>query len=344
METMQMDDLHMEGHGATAHQADSRDHTVPFVSVIVPTHRRRQLLLRLISGLQSQAYPKDRYEIIVVHNYSDDGTREAIEAQIALGGVPIISYHRKNFTSPTPSRQFGASIARGAIIALIDDDCDATPTWIAAGVAAMRAGIGIVQGQTLPRIDQPRRFLEKTVKVVGPTPYFETCNIFYSREAFTGVGGFSDEFLNRFWGEDTDLGWKVMQAGWRRAFASEALVYHEVFRQTFVAWHREALHLRVWPLLVRQRPAIRQALYCRFFVSRQSAAFSLAVLGTAGAVALHPVLLIAALPYPILRTVETGRYRNPFAIAARIVFGLPRAALIFGALAYGSVRHRRFVL
>lgn len=316
----------------------------PFVSVVVPTHRRRDMLVRLVASLRAQAYPADRYEILVVHNQPDDGSADAMRALVAEGGLPALSYHPKTFTSPTPSRQFGAGIARGGIIAFIDDDCEATPGWIAAGVAAMSEGIGIVQGQTLPRSDQPRRFLEKTVSVTGPTPYFETCNIFYRREAFTGVGGFSDEFLERFWGEDTDLGWKVMQAGWGRAFAPDALVRHEVFRQTFLAWHKEALNLRVWPLLVKMRPEIRQELYGRYFVSRQSAAFALAVAGVIGAVAIHPLLLVATLPYPIVRVVETGRYRNPVAIAARVLLGVPRAALIFGALAYGSVIHRRLVL
>lgn len=316
----------------------------PFVSVVVPTRGRRDMLVRLIDSLLRQDYPVDRYEIIVVHNFTNDGTEAALRALVDQGGLPALSYHRKAFPSPTPSRQFGAETGRGEIIAFIDDDCEATHGWIRAGVSAMTAGIGIVQGRTLPQPDQARHLFEKTVTVTAPTPYFETCNIFYRRESFFGVGGFSLEFLDRFWGEDTDLGWKVVQSGWARAFASDALVYHEVFRQNLLAWHREALNLRVWPFLVRLRPAIRQELYCGYFVSRQSATFALAVVGIAGAALVHPMLLLAALPYPWVRTIESGRYRNPFAIAARIVVGLPRAALIFGALAYSSIRHRCLVL
>lgn len=317
---------------------------LPFVSVVAPTRGRRDMVVRLIGSLLRQDYPADRYEIIVVHNFTDDGTEAALRALVDRGGLPVLTYHRKAFPSPTPSRQFGAETGRGEIIAFIDDDCEATPGWIRAGVAAMTTGTGIVQGRTLPRPDQPRRIFEKTVTVTAATPYFETCNIFYRRDAFFGAGGFSTEFLDRFWGEDTDLGWKVVQSGWARAFASDALVHHEVFRQTLLAWHREALNLRVWPLLVQLRPAIRQDLYCGYFVSRQSAAFALAVMGTAGAALVHPALGLAALPYPWIRTIESGRYRNPLAIAARIVVGLPRAALIFGALAYGSIRHRCLVL
>lgn len=316
----------------------------PFVSVVVPTHRRREMLVRLVASLRRQDYPADRYEVIVVHNAPDDGTQAAMAGLVAQGGLPELSYHPKTFRSPTPSRQFGAGIAKGEIVAFIDDDCEADAGWISAGVAAMTEGVGIVQGRTTPRSDQPRRFLEKTVSVSGPTPYFETCNIFYRKAAFSAVGGFSPEFLDRFWGEDTDLGWKVMQAGWGRAFASEALVRHEIFLQTLAAWHKEALNLRVWPLLVKLRPAIRGELYCRYFVSRQSAAFALGVAGLVGALAIHPLLALAALPYPVVRVVETGRYRNPVAIAARVLLGIPRAALIFGALAYGSILHRRLVL
>jgi GT2 family glycosyltransferase len=300
------------------------------------------MLERLIASLQAQVYPAGKFEIIVVHNWTADGTEELVTS--LTRHISFIAYYRKNNRSPTASRQFGAQIARGTIVAFIDDDCEADPRWIESGVAAMQPNIGIVQGRTIPRPDQPRRFFEKTVSITGRTPLFETCNIFYRRSAFLEVGGFSPEFLERFWGEDTDLGWKVRQAGWQCAFAENALVYHEIFAQSVVDWHLEALRLQAWPMLVKKWPLLRRELYCRYFLSRQSAAFTLCVIGIVLALAVSWGGLFLTLPYGVVRAIETGRFRNPLLVAARMLFGLPRAALIFCALAYGSIKSRRVVL
>ena len=61
----------------------------------------------------------------------------------------------------------------------------------------------------MPNPEQPRRFLEKTILIDKASIFFETCNIFYSKAAFDRVGGFSAEFMDLFYGEDTDLGWKI---------------------------------------------------------------------------------------------------------------------------------------
>src|SRR5262249_59401994 len=92
----------------------------PFVSVVVPTHGRRAMLERLIASLQAQVYPAGKFEIIVVHNWTADGTEELVTS--LTRHISFIAYYRKNNRSPTPSRQFGAQIARGTIVAFIDDD------------------------------------------------------------------------------------------------------------------------------------------------------------------------------------------------------------------------------
>src|SRR5690606_4573406 len=166
---------------------DSELSEFPMVSVIVPTHNRAATLSLLLESLHEQRYPSERMEVIVVHNRSEDGT-DAVVQQFAEAAPFPVRYYLKDYRGPMPSRQFGAESAAGEIIAFIDDDCVATPQWLAAGVRAFAPNTGLVQGATIPRPDQPRRFLEKTVEVRRASPYFETCNIFYSREAFMRAG------------------------------------------------------------------------------------------------------------------------------------------------------------
>lgn len=315
---------------------------LPFVSVIVPTHGRRDLLRRQLLSLFAQDWPCDLYEIIVVHNFTDDGTAEMVAGLIAASTVAL-HYHRTDFPGPGASRQFGADRALGSILAFTDDDCAATPGWIAAGAAAIQGGLALAQGRTLPRPDQPRRLLERTVSVTGPTSYFETCNIFYDAVAFRAVGGFPAAFRNFYGGEDTALGWAVRCAGHPTGYAPDALVHHEVFAVSLRDWLRQPRVLAQWPALVRAFPAIRSELYLGYFLSRLTAAFDLFALGLILAL-LHPAFLLLTLPYLALRFLDRGRLRNPIHLIARLVFGLPRAVIIAGVLLRASIAARSIVL
>jgi glycosyltransferase involved in cell wall biosynthesis len=315
----------------------------PFVSVIVPTHGRAALLRQVLDSLVQQDWPKDHYEIIVVHNYSDDGTHEVVQRHSAASVVPII-YFQTDFSRPGPSRQFGSEQARGDVLAFIDDDCTATSGWISAGVSGFAEGFALVQGRTLPRPDQPRRLLEKTISIVSPTPYFETCNIFYSAAVFRSVGGFPEQFRAARSGEDTALGWAIRQAGHASGFSEQALVYHEVFAISYRAWVAETSVLTMLPYLARSYPEFRRHLFLRIFLNRVTAAFDGFVLGLAGGVLLHPVCFLLCLPYVGLRFIDGGRHRKPHILLARLFFALPRQAMMAWHLIANSVRARSMVV
>jgi glycosyltransferase involved in cell wall biosynthesis len=315
----------------------------PFVSVVIPTHGRAALLRNLLGSLLAQDWPRDRYEIIVVHNFTPDGTAEMVAALAADSAVPI-RYFRTDFDRPGPSRQYGAEHARGEVLAYTDDDCVATPGWIAAGVAMLRQGYGLVQGRTLPDPRDPRHLLEKTVTVDGPTAFFETCNIFYDAAVFRAVGGFPAEFRNLRSGEDTSLGWAIREAGHATGFAPDALVHHHVFRVTYWKWMREAYIFTSLPLIAKRFPGFRDHLILGVFFSRLTAAFDAFLLGLIGAVAASPWFLLLCLPYTAMRFSDTGRFRGPHVLVARFLFGLPRAAAVAMVLLTASVKARKVLL
>lgn len=323
--------------------------TAHLVSVIIPTHHRRELVLRLLDALAKQTLSSDAFEVIVVHNYTDDGTEEAIASWAAVSPMTL-RYYRKNYNGPAASRQFAAEVSDGAILAFIDDDCLPQPNWLQAGlehlVAADSQGVksGLVQGRTLPNPDQARRFLEKTVNIPEPSIYFETCNIFYRREVFFEVGGFSREFLSRFYGEDTDLGWKTIQAGYQPLFAPEALVYHEVFHVSAWRWLREPLFFKNLPYLVHKFPEMRKHMWLNYFLTRETGLFDLALVGTLSAFWTGPGCLLLSLPYLLQRYHSGSHIPNPLFRLARVVAGIPRSACMFWALAKGTVQYRSWLL
>lgn len=88
--------------------------TPPFISVIIPTYNRLELLKETVRSVRGQTFGD--FELIVVNDGSSDGTREWLEGQ-----HDIRSLHRAN-SGIARSRNAGAAIARGRWFAFVDHD------------------------------------------------------------------------------------------------------------------------------------------------------------------------------------------------------------------------------
>ena len=88
---------------------------MPFISVIIVAHNRREFLLDAVNSALNQTLPKDEYEVIVVKNFEDKRIDKFLEEH----GV-------KNIV--TGEGPFGTDLARGVeeskgeVISLLDDD------------------------------------------------------------------------------------------------------------------------------------------------------------------------------------------------------------------------------
>jgi len=90
----------------------------PLVSVVIPTHNRREKLIKLIDSILCGDYPTDRLEIIVVDDASTDGTYEEIKRRFPE--VKVIRNSRELLLAG--SRNIGIRNSNGEYIFLIDDD------------------------------------------------------------------------------------------------------------------------------------------------------------------------------------------------------------------------------
>jgi glycosyltransferase involved in cell wall biosynthesis len=204
---------------------------VPEICVVVPTYRRPDRLRRLLDALARQTLEADRWELIVVDDSSRDPAVDELLAELpALVSCDARALRTARNGGPALARNTGWRATRAPVVAFLDDDVVPSPGWLAAGLTAFDTpSVGVVQGHTcLPDgvdvHDLPPWSLWRDVE--EPGPFFEACNIFYRRAALEQTAGFDEEM--RWWGEDTTVGWQVVEAGWDRTFCDAARAVHDV--------------------------------------------------------------------------------------------------------------------
>jgi glycosyltransferase involved in cell wall biosynthesis len=130
----------------------------PFVSIIVPTHDRRDNLRLCVRALLNLQYP--HYEVIVVDNApSTNATAELI--QQTYGDVPQLRYIREDRAGPSWARNAGIAAASSEIIAFTDDDVEVDPNWLTELVGAFELveNVGCVTGQVQPlELETPAQY------------------------------------------------------------------------------------------------------------------------------------------------------------------------------------------
>jgi GT2 family glycosyltransferase len=202
------------------------------VSVVVATRDRVGRLRRLLDSLEAQT--ERDFEVIVVDDGSVRGTPELMrryrEGEVEGSALELRDVRRDEAGGPSAARNEGWPLARAPLVAFIDDDCVATPGWLAALTEAAEAAPGaIVQGRTLPDPREESRLgpNARSLWVEEPGPYYQAANILYPRALLEKLGGFDAEAFP-FVGEDTDLAWRAIAAGARVEWAPDALVHHAV--------------------------------------------------------------------------------------------------------------------
>jgi GT2 family glycosyltransferase len=174
-------------------------------------------------------------------------------------------------------------------------------------------------------------------EVPRPSPWFEGCNIFFRRAALEQTGGFDESFGRFPCGEDTNLGWSVLDAGWERGWADEAVVEHELGERPW-SWHLR-FHWMEGNLvhLAARHPDIRHMFWRPWAVKRENALFAAAVAGALASLRFKPAAL-GVVPY--LVWLSPGRKVGLTGGALQVS---AHAASLAGKAVVG-VRERQFLL
>jgi GT2 family glycosyltransferase len=218
-----------------------RSATAPLVSVIVVCWNAAAVLGRCLDHLFAQDY--SNRELIVVDDGSEDATLQIARAASERGELTVLA-SRRNRGCPG-ARNLGLDRARGEIVAFIDADGFATPSWLREVVRAFNAdaaigGVastvffaenptvlngagGIVNRQGWAADLAMNESLE-VAELATEALYPMGCGMALRREALECVGPFDDCMLNYY--DDVDYGIRLWRAGYRVAVAARAWIDH----------------------------------------------------------------------------------------------------------------------
>jgi glycosyltransferase involved in cell wall biosynthesis len=327
---------------------------LPSVSVIVPTRNRAASVRDLLAALVVQVYPAALMEVLVIDNDSDDDT-EAVVREAAAVAPSAVRYHRKQNDGPAASRNRGAEMASGDILAFTDSDCIPTPAWIRMAVGQFKGSVGLVCGPIKPlEVSHNAPFFTHQIHHVNREDgLYPTANVFYRREVFQSLGGFDETMREYSWGQpvggdDTKFAWRVRRAGYATAFAEGAVVLHQATAVSPRAYLMSSLAARVLPKLVATIPELREtSFYKRYFLHKQSAMFYLLLVGLVAS-RKEPWAALLAVPWlqstwPALE-MDAWPPKRWGRAALRLGLQLESSALLAATLIYSSAKNKRVVL
>jgi hypothetical protein len=214
------------------------------VSVVIPTHNRREKLNRLLRTILQSDYPKDKLEIIVVDDASTDGTYKAVKKEFP----EVEIFRNKNKKLVSACRNMGIKNSKGEFIFLVDDDNIIDKLCISEIIRAMNNEnqIGIA-APIMFYLEKP-----KNVWCAGIRHNMQNSRTTYLGNGQTNRGQFkkivdSDSFPNAFiirseivksgvlfdekvflWMyEESDFCYRAKAKGWRIVLVPTAKIWHD---------------------------------------------------------------------------------------------------------------------
>ncbi|MDQ6679154.1 MAG: glycosyltransferase family 2 protein [Acidobacteriota bacterium] len=209
------------------------------VSAVVVNWNRRNLLRNALRSLRNQQ--NAALEIIVVDNASSDGSVEMIAAEFSEVRV-ILNRSNRGFCA---ANNQGIAAAGGEFIALLNNDAEADPQWVAALLDAFtspRTGMAaskILVYEDPQRIDKAGHLIYPDGQNRGrgtgaldtgqfdriePVLWPDGCAAMYRASMLREIGGFDEDLFA--YGDDAELGLRARIAGWECLYTPFAVARH----------------------------------------------------------------------------------------------------------------------
>lgn len=208
-------------------------------SIVINTLNRGDALHNILESLQWQKY-SGKFEVIVVNGPSTDNTKEVINLW-----QPFIRTSSCDVANLSVSRNIGICMAKGDLIAFIDDDAIPEPEWLEQLAERYKDPlVGAVGGRVYNHTGYDfqyefcivDRYGNPDLTMSEPTPFLAFpksnrvphllgCNSSFRRSALLEISGFDEEF--EYFLDETDVCLRIVDAGYIIVQLNDAYVHHK---------------------------------------------------------------------------------------------------------------------
>ena len=216
------------------------------ISVVVVTWNHRDLLRSCLQSITRQKLEQP-FEVVVVDNGSDDGSPEMVLREFPENPAFRLTLIRNQVNVGfCAGNNQGFAASDSEFVALLNNDAEAEPDWLAALVRAFegRAEIGMAASKILVHEDSRR--IDKAGHLIYPDGqnrgrgsgeldagqydrieevlWPDGCAAMYRRAMLDQIGGFDEDFFA--YADDAELGLRARIAGWKCLYMPGARVRH----------------------------------------------------------------------------------------------------------------------
>lgn len=198
----------------------------PKVTISVLTYNRSQLLEELIASLCELQYSS--LEIIVIDNYSRDGTEQMIQKYL-----PRVNYIRNDENIGVVARNIGLEKAEGDIVITLDDDVTGITDDDIANIINIFSAKPTISAVNFKVVDPANDEIINWVHHCKVEDYhdmvFDTYEITegavaFSKKALDEVGYYSPHYFISH--EGPDLAFRLLEAGYDVIYTGSVSVHH----------------------------------------------------------------------------------------------------------------------
>ncbi|MFZ1292382.1 MAG: glycosyltransferase [Melioribacteraceae bacterium] len=180
------------------------ENNLPSCTVIVAARNEEKNINECLESLHKLIYPKEKLEIIIVDDFSDDQTKTIIEKHISDKPLFKLIQPVKNFGETQGKARAianGIEISKGEIIFTTDADCVVNPYWVKTLASYYTNDVGMVCGYTNQKWNnifeavQDVDFIYLLIVAAGSINIWKPIsaignNMSYRKSAYLEVGGY----------------------------------------------------------------------------------------------------------------------------------------------------------
>jgi glycosyltransferase involved in cell wall biosynthesis len=170
-----------------------------------------------------------------------------------------MKYVRVKRSGPPTARNVGLGQARGEIVAFFDDDVVCREDCVERAISYFsRPAVAIVESNL--RIQGTGGPLQK----FSSAPGFVTAAIFFRKSVVQELGGLDGAFFDNntgiFFRDDTDLGYRILEAGYESIHPEDVIAHHPPLFNDIKSCFAHAQRYMFDPLLYRKHPRLFRSL------------------------------------------------------------------------------------